>query len=184
MNLVFHISWRLLEGNPGALKLAQRAPTFTVEWVHDERVAVGVFPSLPDGIDLAVELVGESMGLAGAWASVNAKPMSNLVGLWHRLVCYRDSLTAADPIRYCREQSARFNALAVCAGQRERGVCQFIAMPGDLVSRAETVETAATQLEAAARLAEIDWCPRLNLHPSHLVMPRPVRPMNGDPVKA
>lgn len=182
MNLVLHIPYRSLEGNAGALSLVQRAPTFTVEWVHDERVAVAIFPSLPEGIDLAVQLIGESMGLAGAWASINARPMSNLVGFWHRLVCYRDSLTAADPVQYCREQSLRFNALAACSEQHEWGMCQFIAMSCGDVMREET-KTAARQLQAAARLAEIDWCPRLHLRPSELAVPRPISPGNGKSVR-
>jgi hypothetical protein len=183
MNLVLHIPARSLEDHPGALRLAQRAPTFTIEWMHGEQLAIAIFPSLPDGIDLAVDLVGESLGLTGAWASINAKPMSNLVGLWHRLVCYRDSLTAADPVRYCRERSAEFNALAVCAGQRTAGPCRFIAMAGDRGTREENQSTGDRQYEAAARLAEIDWCPRLNLPRSGFLVKHPISPTNGDPVR-
>jgi hypothetical protein len=182
MNLVLHIPHRTLQGNAGALRLAQRAPTFTIEWLHDERVAVAIFPSLPEGIDLAVQLVGESMGLADAWASLNARPMSNLVGFWHRLVCYRDSLTAADPVRYCRERSIHFNALVACSERHERGICQFIAMPcGDMMG--EGTKASVRQLEVAARLAEIDWCPRLHLRPSGLAAPRPISPGNGTSVR-
>jgi hypothetical protein len=183
MNLVVHLPYAETEHHPGALSLAQRAPTFTVEWMNGERVAIAVFPSLPEGLDLAVQLVGESMGLVGAWASINAKPLSSLPRLWQRLVCYRDSLKASDPGQYCREQSMHFNALAVCAGQRGAGLCQFLAIPTVSTDQEGRIGTDNRQWETAARLAEIDWCPRLNLRSSLLPLQDPISPLSGDSIQ-
>jgi hypothetical protein len=108
MNLVVHIPCRSLDGSPSALSLAQRAPTFTMGWVHGERVGIAIFSSLPKGVDLAVQLIGEAIHIEGAWASVNAKPISSLTKLWQRLKCYRDSLNALDRGRYCQEKAAFF----------------------------------------------------------------------------
>lgn len=172
---MLHVPYRSFEGKPGALSLFRRAPTFTVEWMDGEQVAVAVFSSLPVQIDLAVQLVGESIGLAGAWASVNARPMTTLFGFWHRLVCYRESLEAADPARYCREQSARFNAMASLSAVRSAGPCQFMS----LSDAHATGATANRQFEVAARLAEIDWCPRLNLHLPGAAPKKPAAASNG-----
>lgn len=162
MNLIVHVPYDSIAGCRSALGLAERAPSFTVERVNDRPTAVAIFPSLPEGIDVAVELIGESMRLMGAWASVNAKPFSNLVRLWQRLVCYRGSLGSDDPVRYCREQAARFNAVVVCEGQAGPVPCQFIAMPCPPATPG-SADLAAGQYELAAALAEVDWCPRLNL---------------------
>ena len=82
MNLVVHIPHRGTELESNALSLAQRAPTFTMEWVNKERVSIAIFSSLPTGIDRAVELIGAAIFLEGAWASLNSKPISSLTKLW------------------------------------------------------------------------------------------------------
>ena len=81
MNLVVHIPHRVTEDGSSALSLAQRAPTFAIEWTNGERVNIAQFPSLPDGLDCALQLIGEAIRLQGAWASVNARPISSLVKL-------------------------------------------------------------------------------------------------------
>src|SRR5215467_8852686 len=98
MNLVVHIPYRADEESASALSLARQAPSFTTEWVHDEKLAIAIFSSLPAGIETAVRLVGEAVSLPGAWASVEAKPVSSLTKLWQRLACYRESLDAEDPL--------------------------------------------------------------------------------------
>src|SRR5262245_33421222 len=172
MNLVVHIPYRADEESASALSLARQAPTFTTERVHDEKVAIAIFPSLPSGIEGAVRLVGEAVRLSGAWASVDAKPVSSLTKLWQRLACYRESLDAQDPLRYCREQSALFNTLVGCEARRCPVACQFICRP---CMRMEQEAGGADRFVVAAELAEIAWCPRLRLpteQSADVIMPR------------
>jgi hypothetical protein len=163
MDLVVHIPCRSLDGRPSALSLAQRAPTYTVEWVHAERVGVAIFSSLPNGIDLAVQLIGEAIHIEGAWASVNAKPISSLTKLWQRLDCYRGSLETADSNRYCREKSALFNTLVGCEQHLCPVPCQFVCTPCMRMMQEGSEVTLMQRYDVAAVLAEIDWCPNLHL---------------------
>lgn len=125
-------------------------------------MAMAIFPSIPEGIDLAVQLVGESIRLPDAWASVNGTPLSSLTKLWQRLSCYRDSLGAADPARYCVEKSAHFHTLVGCEGHRCPVPCQFICTPClGLATQDVVIVMPEKRYQAAAEVAEIDWCPRL-----------------------
>lgn len=162
MNLVVHLPYDTTDESESALSAARRAPTFTIEWVKDRRMAVAVFPALPAGIDLAVQLVGEAVRLPDAWASVNSTPLPSLTRLWQRLVCYRDSLGSPEPVRYCLEKSAHFHSLVGCEAHRCPVSCQFMCQPC-LGMTQDTRATGKTTYRAAAVLAEIDWCPRLNL---------------------
>lgn len=163
MNLVVHIPYRADEESASALSLARQAPTFTTEWVHDEKMAIAIFPSLPFGIEGAVKLVGEAVRLAGAWASIETKPVSTLTKLWQRLVCYRESLDAQDPLRYCREQSALFNTLVGCEALRCPVACQFMCRPCMRMEPEAGGLLPEERFVVAAELAEIAWCPRLRL---------------------
>lgn len=163
MNLVVHVPDDTTDESASALSLARRAPTFTVELVDHRRIAVAVFPSLPEGIDVAVQLVGEAVRVPGAWASVNARPQSSLTRLWQRLTCYRDSLAADDPARYCAGKSAHFHMLVGCEGRRCPVSCQFICTPCLEASQGAGVPVSARSYETAAILSEVEWCPRLNL---------------------
>jgi hypothetical protein len=96
MNLVVHIPYQAEEESSRALSLARQAPMFTMEWVDNQRMAISIFPSLPTGMESAVQLVGEAIRLSGAWASINSKQISSLTKLWQRLSCYRGSLDAPD----------------------------------------------------------------------------------------
>jgi hypothetical protein len=151
----------MTEESASALGLARRAPTFTIEWVQDQRMAMAIFPSIPEGIDLAVQLVGESIRLPHAWASVNATPFSSLTKLWQRLSCYRDSLAAADALQYCLQKSAHFHALVGCEGHRCPVPCQFICTPCLGMTQDLVLIVPEQRYQAAAKVAEIDWCPRL-----------------------
>ena len=126
MNLVVHIPYRAAEDSARALSLAQQAPTFTIEWVNNQRMAISIFPSLPTGMEPAVQLVGEAVRLSGTWASVDSKRISSLTNLWQRLNCYRDSLDAPDRERYCPEKTAFFNAPVGYEGHRCPVPCQCI----------------------------------------------------------
>jgi hypothetical protein len=161
MHLVIHIPYRPDEESSSALSLARQAPSFTMEWVNDKKMAIAIFSSLPAGIEAAVRLVGEAIPLPGAWASMDAKPVSSLAKLWQRLACYRDSLEIDDPIRYCREKSALFNTLVGCEEHRCPVPCQFICRPCMRMEQEGTEVVAPDRFIVAAELAEIEWCPRL-----------------------
>ena len=178
MRLVIHIPYRSDEESSSALSLARQAPSFTMEWVNDEKMAIAIFPSLPAGIEPAVRLVGEAIRLPGAWASMDAKPISSLAKLWQRLTCYRDSLETDDPIRYCRERSALFNTLVGCEEHRCPVPCQFICRPCMRMEQEGTELVAPDRFIVAAELAEIAWCPRLHLPsqtPPAVIMPPSVK---------
>lgn len=163
MNLVVHIPYRADEDSSRALSLARQAPSFTMEWGSDQKVAIAIFSSLPVGIDSAIQLTGEAVRLPGAWASVNSKRISSLTRLWQRLVCYRDSLAAHDSAYYCKEKSALFNTLVGCEAHRCPVPCQFLCTPcKDMVEEGATIHQ-EKRFEVAATVAEIDWCPSLKL---------------------
>jgi hypothetical protein len=163
VNLVVHIPRRDVEPESHALSLAQRAPTFTTEWSNMQRVNVAIFSSLPTGIDLAVQLIGAAIPIEGAWASVNAKPVSSLTKLWQRLDCYRGSLGKTNPKRYCQEKSALFNTLVGCEHHLCPVPCQFICTLCMRMEQEGTTVSRANRFKVAAELAEIDWCPNLRL---------------------
>jgi hypothetical protein len=163
VNLVVHIPHRDAEPESNALSLAQRAPTFTTEWLNQQRVNVAIFPSLPSGIDLAVQLIGAAISIEGAWASINAKPVSSLTKLWQRLDCYRASFGRPNPKQYCREKSALFNTLVGCEHQLCPVPCQFICTPCMRMEQEGATVSPANRFKVAAELAEIDWCPNLRL---------------------
>ena len=181
MNLVVHIPYRADPESDSALSLARHAPSFTMEWVNEEKMAIAIFPSLPAGIDKAVQLVGEAIRLSGAWASINSKPVSSLTKLWQRLTCYRESLDADDPLEYCRKKSALFNTLVGCEADRCPVPCQFICGPCMKMEQEGTVVPAADRFVVAAELAEIDWCPRLRLPAQEgaIISPRTLKPSSS-----
>jgi hypothetical protein len=134
-----------------------------MDWVNGERIGVAIFPSLPKGIDLALQLIGEAIRVEGAWASVNAKPMSSLTKLWQRLDCYRDSLGTSDRTRYCHEKSALFNTLVGCEHHLCPVPCQFICTPCMKMTQEGSEVGVMQRYDVAVALAEIDWCPNLHL---------------------
>jgi hypothetical protein len=163
VNLVVHVPHRGTEPESSALGLAQRAPTFTFDWVNQQRVNVAIFPSLPTGIDLAVQLIGVAIQIEGTWASVNAKPISSLTKLWQRLDCYRGSLGRTNPKRYCQGKSALFSTLVGCEDHPCPVPCQFICTPCMRIEQEGTAVIHADRVKVAAEMAEIDWCPNLRL---------------------
>jgi hypothetical protein len=161
MHLVVHIPYQADEESTRALSLARQAPSFTMEWDDDHKVAIAIYSSLPKGIEEAVQLVGEAVRLSGAWASMHSRRVSSLAKLWQRLSCYRDSLESKDPIQYCRERSALFNTLVGCEGQHCPVHCQFICTPCMKMEQEGTTVIPSNRFRVAAEMAEIDWCPRL-----------------------
>ena len=124
---------------------------------------IAIFPSLPTGLDLAMQLVGETIQISGAWASINSKRISSLTKLWQRLSCYRDSLNAPDRERYCLEKTAFFNTLVECEGHRCLIPCQFICTPCMRMTQDQSPVDAENRFEVATELAEIAWCPNLKV---------------------
>jgi hypothetical protein len=163
MHLVVHIPYRPDDESARALSLARRAPSFTMEWVEDRKVAIAIYSSLPAGIDEAIRLVGEAVQLPGAWASMGSKRVSGLAKLWQRLACYRESLDVEDAMRYCRGKSALFNTLVGCEEHHCPVPCQFICTPCMKMKQEGTAVIPAHQYKVAVELAEIEWCPRLRL---------------------
>ncbi|MEC4890309.1 MAG: hypothetical protein RI101_09650 [Nitrospira sp.] len=161
MNLVVHIPHRVTEEDSGALSLAQRAPTFIMESEGEERVCIATFPDLPKGIDLALQLIGESVRIHGAWASINARPISNLTKLWQRLECYRESLLVDDVRRHCLEKSALFHTLVGCEVSRCPVSCQFLCTPCRLMLQDDLDPSLSVSIADAATFAEVEWCPHL-----------------------
>lgn len=161
--LVVHIPHRADEESTLAVSLARQAPIFTMEGIGAEKVASGIFHSLPIGIDLAVELVGETVRLTGAWASINSKRMSSLTRLWQQLDCYRNSLNRSDRERYCRDKTAFFNTLVGCEGQQCPIPCQFMCTPCRHMLQDEFVGDIDHRLAVATELAEVAWCPNLKV---------------------
>lgn len=167
MDLVVHIPFQADEENVRALVFARQAPSFTVEESDGKKFAIAIFPSLPRGIDLAIELIGEALQLPDAWASINSKPMSGLVKVWQRLSCYRESLEVEDSSRYCLDKSARFNYLVICKEYQCPVPCQFICMPCLRLEQAGLPVGTAERSRIAAELAEVDWCPQLKFREDH-----------------
>lgn len=161
MDLVVHIPFRTDEDYVRALIFARQAPSFTVEESDGKKFAIAIFPSLPTGIDVAIELIGEALQLSNAWASINSKRMSGLVKLWQRLSCYRESLEVEDHSRYCLDKSAHFNYLVGCKEYQCPVPCQFICTPCMRLEQAGLPVVTAERSRIAAELAEVDWCPQL-----------------------
>lgn len=163
MHLVVHIPYQTDEGSSQVMSLARQAPSFTMEWVDHQKMAIAIFSSLPVSIDLALQLVGEAIQLSGAWASIDSERISSLAKLWQRLNCYRDSLNAPDRQRYCREKAAFFNTLVGCEGQRCPISCQFICTPCMRMTQDQSSIDVENRFEVAVELAEISWCPNLRM---------------------
>ena len=163
MHLVVHLPYKADEESARALSLAQQAPIFTMDWVGDQKVAMGMFPSLPSGIDLAVQLVGETVSLPGALASINSERISSVTKLWQRLNCYRDSLNAPDRERYCLQKTAFFNTLVGCEGHRCPIPCQFVCTPCRHMLQDQPALDIDNRLAVATELAEMAWCPNLKV---------------------
>ena len=163
MHLVVHIPYQPDEESSRALSLARQAPSFTIEWVDCQRVAIAIFSSLPVGIDLAIQLVGEAVRLSGVWASINSKRISSLTKLWQRLNCYRDSLNAPDRQRYCLEKTAFLNTLVGGEELRCPVSCQFICRLCMRMTQDQSPIDVESRFEVAMELAEIAWCPNLGV---------------------
>ena len=163
MHLVVHIPFTADEENARALSCARQAPSYTLEWSDGRKFAVAVFSSLPAGVDLAMRLIGEAVRVPGAWASMDARRVSSLAGLWQRLSCYRESLGAEDLLQYCRDKSSQFNHLVGCEEYRCPVPCQFICTPCLHLEREDLPLGSSDRYKLAAELAEIEWCPQLTL---------------------
>ena len=75
----------------------------------------------------------------------------------------RDSLEARGRQRYCLEKTAFFNTLVGCEGHRCPVPCQFICTPCMRMTQDQSAIDAENRFEVATELAEIAWCPNLNV---------------------
>lgn len=118
------------------------------------------FPELPRGIDLALRVIGESVRIPGAWASVGGQRMSSLVALWNRLDCYRQSLPHVDRAAYCQGRAATLRSLLGCGVSACATPCQFVC-PQCAGNEPNTGSLVHPETQMLLVLGEIEWCPNL-----------------------
>ena len=75
-----------------------------------------IFPSLPTGMESAVQLVDETIRLSRSQVRVNSKSISSVTTLRQRLDCYCDKLKASDYERACPHNTTRFTILIESEG--------------------------------------------------------------------
>lgn len=119
------------------------------------------FPELPRGIDLALRVIGESVRIPGAWATVGGQRMSSLVALWNRLDCYRQSLPHIDRIAYCQGRAAALRSLLGCGVPACATPCQFVCPQCMVKENAQLASLVHPETHMLLVFGEIDWCPNL-----------------------
>jgi hypothetical protein len=141
---------------------AQHALTHCIQDSGSGRVQVVTLANVSQHIDLALQLIGESVRIAGSWATVNGQRMSSLVALWNRLDCYRQSLDASDPQVFARARWSLFGQRTHCAAP-----CQLLCRECTLIGIHPPTAIVQPETQVLAVLGEIDWCPNLR-RPPHL----------------
>ncbi len=146
---------------PYPLRTHSAQKTFTQDF---ESTASGLhlvvnFKNLPQHIDVALETIGESVRIPGAWATVGGQRMSSLVALWNRLDCYRQSLPCADRAAYCRNKVASVRATLGCEQVSCSAPCQFLCPVCSLKDTYITQSIVHPETQLLAVLGEIEWCP-------------------------
>lgn len=139
----------------------------SVEAHGAERSQVVTFVSLPEHIEVALQVIGESVRIPGSWATVNGQRMSSLVALWNRLDCYRQSLTVADPQAFCMSKAVTLQAKLNCDVGSCAAPCQFLCRECTLISIHPPTAMVHPETQVLAVLGEIDWCPNLR-RPPHI----------------
>ena len=94
---------------------ARHALTHCIQHSGADRVQVVTVANVSQHIDVALQLIGESVRIAGSWATVNGQRMSSLVALWNRLDCYRQSLDVAGRPAFCASQVGTLRAKLNCS---------------------------------------------------------------------
>lgn len=167
MNVVVHLPADCSLPHPMAGTLARQAFSrrITIEEAGHDRYYLVTFPDLPQYIDLALQLIAESVRIPGAWASIDGQRMSSLMALWNRLDCYRQSLDAPDPKVFCRGKVADLFAQHGCRVECCEAPCQFLCRPCGLIDQDNTTPVVMARVQVLAVLGEIDWCPNLRRSP-------------------
>lgn len=122
---------------------------------------VVTFTGLPEHIDLALQAIGESVRIPGAWAAVGGQRMSSLVALWNRLDCYRQSLSCSDRVSYCRSKAASVRVGLGCGLAFCSAPCQFLCPLCSLKDTPLAQSIVHPETQVLVVLGEIDWCPNL-----------------------
>ncbi len=146
---------------------ARHALTHCIQHSGADRVQVVTVANVSQHIDVALQLIGESVRIAGSWATVNGQRMSSLVALWNRLDCYRQSLDAPDPQVFCASKAAALQATLGCAVESCAAPCQFLCRECTLIGIHPPTAIVQPETQVLAVLGEIDWCPNLR-RPPHL----------------
>ena len=146
---------------------AQQAFTHSLEENGSDRCHVVTFANLPEHIDTALQVIGESVRISGSWATANGQRMSSLVALWNRLDCYRQSLDAPDPQVFCASKAAALQATLGCRVESCAAPCQFLCRECTLIGIHPPTAIVQPETQVLALLGEIDWCPNLR-RPPHL----------------
>ncbi|MBL8070276.1 MAG: hypothetical protein JNM35_04180 [Nitrospira sp.] len=146
---------------------ARHALTHCIQHSGADRVQVVTVANVSQHIDVALQLIGESVRIAGSWATVNGQRMSSLVALWNRLDCYRQSLDAPDPQVFCASKAAALQATLGCSVESCAAPCQFLCRECTLIGIHPPTAIVQPETQVLALLGEIDWCPNLR-RPPHL----------------
>ncbi len=139
----------------------QHAYTHRIEHDGSERIHVVSFVGLPEHIDVALQVIGESVRIPGAWATVGGQRMSSLVALWNRLDCYRQSLPVTDRVAYCKGKAASLRAKLGCEAPSCSMPCQFICPECTVMGSYQTASLVDPETQMLFVFGEVDWCPNL-----------------------
>lgn len=139
----------------------------SLEQSESGRSQVVTFARLPEYIEVALQVIGESVRIPGSWATVNGQRMSSLVALWNRLDCYRQSLAVADRPSFCASQVGTLRAKLNCSVELCSAPCQFLCRQCTPIGSHPPTAMVHPEAQVLAVLGEIDWCPNLR-RPAHL----------------
>lgn len=118
------------------------------------------FAGLPHSIDLLLQVIGESVQIPDAWATVGEQRMSSLVALWNRLDCYRQSLSHLDRQAYCRGKARSRQAPLDCVVQSCESPCQCVCPQCTAKGRAPA-SLVHPETQMLFVFGEVEWCPNL-----------------------
>ncbi len=144
---------------------ARHALTHCIQHSGADRVQVVTVANVSQHIDVALQLIGESVRIAGSWATVNGQRMSSLVALWNRLDCYRQSLDAPDPQVFCASKAAGLQPMSGCEVVSCMSPCQFLCRQCAQIGTHLLTALVHPEAQMLAILGEIGWRPNLRRPP-------------------
>ncbi len=161
MQITLYLPGDALLPDPVSQPFAVPAFTHVLEETGSGLHHVVTFVKLPEYIELALQAIGESVRIPGAWAAVGGQRMSSLVALWNRLDCYRQSLSSSDRTAYCRNKAASVRTGLGCGLAFCSAPCQFLCPLCTLKDTPLAQSIVHPETQVLAVLGEIDWCPNL-----------------------